>query len=119
MKFNSATEIYDTIHNGTDLYDVTKGIYLFDYNWVGAIAYYYLSNDELLELAEEVGPDNYVSSGLGPGGYVIDVNLVAPDDTIIYYDDPEFDDYYDAEDYELDYSEILDFLSKLVGDEFI
>ena len=51
MKFNSAQEIYDYINSGKDLYDMDRGIYLFDYNAVGAIAYYYLGYDELLDLA--------------------------------------------------------------------
>ena len=119
MKFNSAEEIYDYIVDGGDLYDADRGIYVFDYNWVHAIAYYYIDRDELRELIRKVDLDNdYLSSALGPGGYIVDVQLIAPDGEIIEYDDPEFEEYYDEPGYELDYSDILDFLEPLVGDDW-
>ena len=119
MKFNSAQEIYDYIHAGNDLYDVDEEIYLFDYNWVGAIAYYYLSEEALIERAKLAGPNDYIAGTLGPGGYILDVNLIDPDGDFVEYDSPLFEEFYDDERSTLDYSDILDFLSGLVGDEFI
>ena len=119
MIYNSADEIYDTIRSGKDLYDTDRGIYLFEYNEAGAIAYYYLDEDELKQLAEEVGPDDYIGAALGPGGYIIDVALKAPDGEIIGYDDQAFWEYYDKPEYILDCTDILDFLEPMVGDEII
>lgn len=119
MKFNSAQEIYDYINSGKDLYDMDRGIYLFDYNAVGAIAYYYLGYDELLDLAMEAGLGNYVGAMLGPGGYIIDMELIGPDGSIIEYGTEAFDLMYGNDEYVIDNTDILEFLETLVDDEFI
>lgn len=117
ITFNSAEEIYDVIHSGQDLYCIDDEIYLFDYNAVGAIAYYYLDMEELMELAQQA--DGYIASALGPGGYIIDMNLISPDGEIIEYGDSDFDLNYNKSGYELDPSDIYDFLERFVGKEFI
>lgn len=117
VTFNSAEEIYDVIHSGQDLYCIDDEIYLFDYNAVGAIAYYYLDMEELMELAQQA--DGYIASALGPGGYIIDMNLISPDGEIIEYGDSDFDLNYNKPGYELDPSDIYDFLERFVGKEFI
>ena len=48
MKFKSAQELYDYINDGTDVYDVDEGLYIFLYNAAGSIAYYNLDQDELM-----------------------------------------------------------------------
>lgn len=66
-------ELYGRIED-TDIYDPVNCIYAFLYNEAGSIAYYYLNNDEILELAKEaieIG-ETYIGALLGPGGYVID-----------------------------------------------
>ena len=119
MRFNSAQEIYDYLIDFGDLYDTTKGIYLFNYNEPGAIAYYYIDRSEIRDILNKIDPDeNYWGAALGPGGYIIDVQLITPDGEIIEYDDPEFWDYYNDPGYELDYSDILDFLEPLVADDW-
>lgn len=105
MKFKSAQELYDYINDGTDVYDVDEGVYIFSYNAAGSIAYYYLDQDELMELAadaQETG--DYIAGLLGPGGYIVDTDN---------YDENE-----DIEGDE-DITEILDFLEPLIGDEII
>ena len=121
MKFNSAEEIYDEISGGTDLYFKDSGIYVFLYAERGSIAYYYLSEDQLRKLAEEVGPEDYVGGALGPGGYIIDPDIVLSDGTIIEYDTPEYDEYdgYSNNGWEYDYTPIYDFLERFVGEEAI
>lgn len=119
MQFNSALEIYDYLIDSGDLYNTTKGIYLFNYNAAGAIAYYYISRGELRDLLMKVDPEeNYLGAALGPGGYIIDVQLIAPDGEIIEYEDPEFEYYYNDPGYKLDCSDILDFLEPLVADDW-
>ena len=121
--FNSPEEIYAVLDSRTqDLYCIDDDIYLFNYNEAGAIAYYVLYEYELYDIAEEayecgVG---YIGGMLGPGGSIIDVQLKAPDGRLIDYDDPEFNEYWnDTPGYELDYTEIYNFLQGFVGKKFI
>ena len=46
------------------------------------------------------------------------MQLITPTGEVIEYDDSEFWEYYDEPGYELDYSEILEFLEPLVADEW-
>ena len=102
--FRTSEMIYKYLMSGSDLYCVDDEVYMFEYSNVGSIAYYDLSLDELLELADEVGPDDYIGSALGPGGYIID-----PDGREEYNDDVS----------KLDYSPIYEFLDQFVGKKFI
>lgn len=117
VKFSSANEIYEELDSDIDLYCVDEGIYMFKYNEVGAIAYYYLSMDELIAAAKNA--DGYIGSALGPGGYILDVALKLPDGEIIDYEDPDFDEYYDDPNSEIDITDICDFLNRFVGKDFI
>ena len=65
-------ELYDGLIGGPDIYDVEKGLYVFEYNNDGAIAYYRLSIDEMIALAHKADKEDYIGSCLGPGGYIID-----------------------------------------------
>ncbi len=120
MTFDSADEIYiEIVENGSDLYFPESGVYLFAYNDVGSVAYYYLSKDELLRIADEVGPGNYVGGGLGPGGYILDPCMILPNGDVVEYDDAAWDSAYNNPDAVIDYSPITDFLEQFVGEECI
>ena len=120
IKFKNAREMYDSIHDGFDLYDLTAGIYLFDYNEIGAICSYNLSRDEMISYAEKAKQTGeYISGLLGPGGSIYDMNLRSPDGEVIEYGDPEFDEAYGDDAYMLDDSEIIKYLETLVPHEFI
>jgi len=121
MKFNSAQEIFDKIDSGIDLYFTESEIYIFTYAERGSIAYYYLDMNELLQLAQEVGPDDYIGGALGPGGYIIDPDIKLADGEIIEYGTPEFDelDGTTQPGWEYDYTPILDFLEQFVGEDCI
>lgn len=120
MKFNSADEIYvEIVDNHQDLYFPESGVYLFEYNDVGSVAYYYLSMDELLRIADEVGPDNYVGGALGVGGYILDPCMILPNGDVVEYNDPDWDIAYRNEDAVIDYSPITEFLEQFVGEECI
>lgn len=103
--FSTSKRIYDYLTSGKDLYCVDDEIYMFDYSYVGSIAYYYLSYEELMDLANEVSEyGEYIGSALGPGGYIVD-----PDGRDEYNDDID----------KLDYEPIYDFLDQFVGKKFI
>ena len=122
MKFNSAQEIYNEIADGRDLYFEDSGVYIFLYADRGSIAYYYLDEDYLIELAKVAGPDNYIGSVLGPGGRIIDPDIILPNGEIIEYDTPEyveFEDGHAGEDWSYDMSPVYDFLKRFIGEECI
>ena len=121
MKFNSAQEIFDEIDSGFDLYFTEPEIYVFTYAERGSIAYYYLGMDELLRLAHEVGPDEYIGGALGPGGYIIDPDIKLANGEIAEYGTPEFDelDGTSGKGWTYDYTPILDFLERFVGEDCI
>lgn len=119
MKFNSAQEIFDYLMDGWDLYDPTAGIFLSLYNDYGSICYYYLSPDEYAQLcaeAEEEDEDSIMGL-LGSGGSIYDPEIIDEDGDVVEYGDDRFEELYD-EGYEPDYSYILEFLDRFVGDEF-
>ena len=94
---------------------------MFNYNWVGAVCFYDLSENEfydLIEEAHEVG-EGYIAGLLGAGGGIVDVNLKAPDGEIIDYQDPEFEKLYQDDNYTLDYTDVYEALSRFVGEEMI
>lgn len=119
MKFNSAQEIFDEIDSGLDLYFTESEIYVFTYAERGSIAYYYIDMDELLRLANEV--DGYIGEALGPGGYVLDPDIKLADGKIVEYGTPEFNklDGTSGPGWEYDYTPILDFLERFVGEDCI
>jgi len=121
MIFNSANEIYEMLDSGIDLYCVDDEVYMFKYNEPGSIAYYYLSEDELYQLAHDAYEHDagYIGGELGVGGYIIDVQVQTPDGGIVDYDDPDFDMYYNRSDCDLDVTEICDFLQQFVGKTII
>lgn len=122
MKFNSAEEIYNEIEGGSDLYFEDSGVYMFLYAERGSIAYYYINKDYLIELAKEAGPNNYIGGVLGPGGSIIDPDIILPDGEIIEYDTPEYWEYEDGDagdDWSYEMSPIYDFLKRFVGEECI
>lgn len=124
VTYNSVEELYDAIvYDNQDLYCPELGEYMFNYNWVGAVCFYSLSENEfydLIEEAHEVGED-YIGGLLGFGGGIVDVNLKAPDGEIIDYEDPRFEEFYtDAHpEYVLDYTDVYEALSEFVGKEMI
>jgi len=120
VKFKSAEDIYDRIHSGVDLYDLTAGIYLFDYNDAGAIASYDISKTDMIDLirkADEIG--DFVSGLLGPGGSIIDMKLKSPDGDVIEHDDDEWDEAFCNSNYSRDPSDIYDYLKPLVEHNFV
>lgn len=122
MKFNSAQEIYDVIESGIDLYFTESNIYTFLYSDRGSIAYYYIDEDQLRELARQVDPDNYIGSALGPGGYIIDPDIKLSNGEIVEYDTPEYwklEDQYPRKDWNYDFTYIYDFLDRFVDEECI
>lgn len=117
FKFDSAEEIYEKLDSDIDLYCVDEEVYMFKYNEIGAIAYYYLTMNQLINAAKEA--DGYIGSALGPGGSILDVDVKLPDGEVIEYGEPGFDEAYDDPNSELDITYILDFLNRFVGKEFI
>ena len=90
MRFESGKEMLDCIYD-TDLYNAEKEIYVFQYNEVGSIACYNISNKEaekLRELSKE-NDGEYWGAFLGIGGYI--------------YDDPEYDGFEEGDYSNLDW----------------
>lgn len=82
LHFNTWKEMYEYLTNGSDLYNVNTGDYVFVYNDANAICAYNLSPEkveELVKVFNETG--EYWGSFLGPGGNI----LFNPD-----YDDNEY-----------------------------
>ena len=123
MKFNSAQEIYRELERGKDLYFENSGVYVFLYAERGSIAYYYLPKEELIELAHEVvGYEESISSALGPGGYILDPDIILKDGTLIEYGTSEYSEYESGgwdDDWAYDFAPIYDFLARFVGEECI
>ena len=123
MKYNSVEELYKVIEGGIDVYFEESGIYVFIYAERGSIAYYYLDKDELVSLAEEAGPDDYIGGMLGPGGYIVDPNIKLANGTIVEYGTDEFSElenqYPPKEDWEYDYTPIYEFLEQYINEECI
>ena len=72
MKFLTGSQMLNQI-GLSDLYSREKGIYVFEYNNCGSIAYYYLTTkvmEELKRKAEITG--ECISGLLGVGGYICD-----------------------------------------------
>lgn len=73
MKFSTADEMLQTILNGQDLYSPSAEIYVYAEDCSGAIAYYYIDQQEAEKLREEAADAlECWSSLLGAGGYIVD-----------------------------------------------
>lgn len=73
IKFKNWADMYRLITSGTDLYNPKTGCYVFVYNDVGALCYYKLRIDEVLDLICQSKKDGeYWGAYLGTGGYVLD-----------------------------------------------
>ena len=122
MIYNSAQEIYREIEHGKDLYFEDSEVYVFIYAERGSIAYYYLPKEELMKYAQEAGPGNYIGGVLGPGGFIIDPDIILPNGEVIEYGAPEYAEYEDGkagDDWSYEMSPIYDFLAKFIGEECI
>lgn len=121
MKFNSVNDLYSYIEEGNDLYCPELETYVFLYNNAGAIATYYIPEDELYKLAEDAYEfgEECIAGLLGVGGYITDVRLTGANGDIVEYDDPEWDKAYGDDSYDLDLSPIYDTLEDMVGLEVI
>lgn len=72
LKFKNWADMYRLIISGTDLYNPKTGCYVFVYNDVGALCYYKLRIDEVLDLIEQSKKDGeYWGAYLGTGGYTL------------------------------------------------
>ena len=77
VSFRSAEDIYDVlVGQHQDLYCTEDETYMFEYNAIGAIAYYRIDMGERMSLASQAkeSGEDYISALLGPGGYIIDVD---------------------------------------------
>ena len=75
MKYNfdSAKEMLDTLHKDKDLYCPDMGMFAFNYNLDGSIAYYYVQHEEAIELERLSRIDgSYWGAYMGPGGFIAD-----------------------------------------------
>lgn len=73
LKFKKWEDMYKLLISGTDLYNPKTGCYVFSYNDAGALCYYKLKMDEVLDLIEQSKRDGeYWGAYLGTGGYVLD-----------------------------------------------
>ena len=96
MKFESAKDMYKAIMSG-DLYNKELELYVFEYNYHGALCYYYIDEEEAEELKELAAKSDgeYWGAFLGRGGYILDDMDYHPDK----YDEDETtlteDEWYD------------------------
>lgn len=102
VKFDSVVDLNKGLMMN-EYYDKESETLFFRYNDDGAVAYYCISFEELMELVREATPEEtYPSALLGPGGYIIDVDEEY---------EPEGDDYIDPA--------VDEFLSPFVGKNLI
>lgn len=75
MKFNTPEEMYNYICFEGDLYNAELGIYVFQYNSVGALAIYDIDSIKADKLALQSikNDDEYWEAYLGPGGKILEV----------------------------------------------
>lgn len=69
MTFNSGKEMLDTLNNDVDLYNSETETYVFNYNSLGSICVYHVTNEDAEKLKKE---DEYWGSYLGVGGAIYD-----------------------------------------------
>lgn len=71
LQFNAWEDMYKYLTDGSDLYNINTGDYVFVYNDAAAICAYNLSSEkvqELVEMTNETG--EYWGAFLGPGGNI-------------------------------------------------
>jgi hypothetical protein len=73
LTFKNATEMYNALIDGPDLYSPTKELLIFHYNAEGAIAHYDIDSKEAAGLVKDSRETGEEWCGLlGPGGYIVD-----------------------------------------------
>lgn len=88
--FATPEEFLKSIQDGNDYYNPDKGIYVFVYNDAGSIAYYFLDDEEVVNLRDQSEEDGeYWGAHLGVGGYICE--------------DPSYEDYKSGDFTNLDF----------------
>ncbi len=73
LTFKNATEMYNALIDGSDLYSPTRELLVFHYNAEGAIAHYDIDKKEAEVLVKDSRETGEEWCGLlGPGGYIVD-----------------------------------------------
>ena len=116
IKFNSWKEMYDYLLNDGDLYSPETETYVFGYNMYGSIAYYSLDEDEVRNLVNECGNDEYWSGYLGVGGWICDIGK---DYEMLWEEEKQYDEnddnsayWFCLENYEHEWYDTNDYAEK-------